>query len=185
MKPSVSAIPFRMAPMPCSRMPKWKLRPANAPRWIAGESAMRVRVEGSRSALPPASDGTSSAAAFSTTLPCARVAPAARGGRQLICAQRLAVRFARILLLRRAVCDVAAGDHKARTLALSHCALDRGRERGAVVRVGTVNLPAVGLEAPRDVLVERERRVALDRDVVVVVEIDQVPEPPVTGERSG
>ncbi len=79
MNPPASAMPLRIAPMPCSRMPKWKLRPANASRATAGESAMRVRVEGSRSALPPASAGTSAAARCSTTLPWARVAAAPRG----------------------------------------------------------------------------------------------------------
>ena len=44
--------------MPCSRMPKWSLRPPNSP--LSRSSAaplMRVLVEGSRSAEPPTSAG--------------------------------------------------------------------------------------------------------------------------------
>ena len=46
-------------------------------------------------------------------------------------------------------------------------------------------MPAVGLVALADVLGERERGVALDRDVVVVVERDQPAEAEVAGERRG
>ena len=62
--------------MPCSRMPKWKLRPSNDERPIAAESLIQVLVDGSRSALPPTSVGTSAAARLQH-----RVAVRARRGR--------------------------------------------------------------------------------------------------------
>ena len=45
------------------------------------------------------------------------------------------------------------------------------------------HVPAVGLEAPADVLGERELGVAVDGDVVVVVDDDQPAQPEVAGER--
>ena len=109
----------------------------------------------------------------------------ALGGRHLLGAERLAVRLAGVLLLRGPVGDVAARDDEARAPGLRHGPPDRRLELGAIVRIGAPDLPPVGLEAPGDVLGEGEPGVALDRDVVVVVEVDEVPEPPVTGERGG
>ena len=45
-----------------------------------------------------------------------------------------------------------------------------------------LNVPAVGLEACSGVIAEREGGVALDRDVIVVVEADQLAELRVSGE---
>ena len=60
--------------MPCSRTPKWKFRPANDDGATAVEALMEVLVEGSRSALPPHREGTSSAAFCRTFPEDARVA---------------------------------------------------------------------------------------------------------------
>ena len=45
------------------------------------------------------------------------------------------------------------------------------------------DVPSVGAEALGDVVVVRQRGVAVDRDVVVVVDADQLAEPEVAGER--
>ena len=50
--------------------------------------------------------------------------------------------------------------------------------------VDRLHVPAVGLEAPGDVLaVEAQRRRAVERDRVVVVHVDHAPEPELAGER--
>ena len=55
----------------------------------------------------------------------------------------------------------------------------------AVVPVDALHVPALRLEALLDVLAEGEIGAAVDRDAVVVVEIDQVAEPEVPGQRGG
>ena len=114
-----------------------------------------------------------------------RLGPAERALRRLrfLGPERLAVRLPRVLLAGRTIADVAAHDDQARARGLGDRALERGGHGRVVVGVGALDVPAVGLEAPRDVLAEGERSVALDRDVIVVVEIDQVAEPPVARER--
>src|SRR5436305_1618549 len=99
-----------MDPIPCSRTPKWMLRPSNCPRAMSPFPLRYVSVEGSRSAEPPTSAGTSSAA-------LCRTAP-------------------------------------------------------ATLRVESI-------------LVEGGLRMARERDVVVVVEEDEVAEAQVAGERAG
>src|SRR5664279_1541132 len=59
-------IPFRIEPMACSRMPKWKFRPEYSSRSKLPPSLIRVFVDGARSAAPPISHGTFLATAFST-----------------------------------------------------------------------------------------------------------------------
>src|SRR5262245_47758772 len=78
--------PLRMAPMACSRMPKWRLRPpAQAPPCEGGEREVaekspapskvrRVLHDGARSAEPPISHGTFFATALSTSAEVSRVA---------------------------------------------------------------------------------------------------------------
>ena len=64
-------------------------------------------------------------------------------------------------------------------------ASERGLERVAVVGdlAEVLDVPAVGLEALADVVAVGERGVAVDGDVVVVVDADQVAEAEVAGER--
>ena len=61
-------MPLRMAPIACSRMPKWRLRPAYSPAWKspAPSKVSRVLVDGARSAAPPISQGTFWAIALRT-----------------------------------------------------------------------------------------------------------------------
>ena len=91
-----------------------------------------------------------------------------------------------VLLVRRSGRDVGADDDQARPV--GHVAGRRHRRLQRVERevlVEVLDVPAVGLVARADVLGEGELRVALDRDVVVVVEADQLAEPEVAGERGG
>ncbi len=70
---------------------------------------------------------------------------------------------------------------------LSLCAASTAASHAVERRVlaEVLDVPAVGLVALADVLGERQRGVALDRDVVVVVEDDQLAEAEVAGERRG
>ena len=108
------------------------------------------------------------------------------GELDLLVAQRRAVGAVRVLLVRRARGDVGAHDDQRRPV--GHLARVGERVLDAVqpdVLAEVLDVPAVGLVAARDVLGERQRGVALDRDVVVVPERDQPPEAEVAGERGG
>ena len=85
----------------------------------------------------------------------------------LFLTQRLAMRFGRVLLVRRAVSDVRADANEGRSL-VGFRLLERTVECRDVVGIfDRLRVPAVRLVAPADILlVERERCVALDRDVV-------------------
>ena len=109
------------------------------------------------------------------------------GLRDLVGAERGAVGLAGVLLVRR-----RPADDRLRTDDRGSAARSRpgpptnavrtapGRRRR---RVDVLHVPAVGLVARGDVLAERDVGVALDRDVVVVVEHDQVAELLVAGQR--
>ncbi len=88
---------------------------------------------------------------------------------------------------RRAVADHGLQADQRRPLLLGHALADRGLDRLEVVAVGDLErVPAVGAEALGHVLlVEREARRAVDRDAVVVVDVDELAEPQVAGERGG
>ena len=89
-----------------------------------------------------------------------------------------------VLLVRRAGRDVGADDDQARAVGDVARAAHRRLERvEPEVLVQVLHVPAVGLVARADVLGEGELGVALDRDVVVVVEADQLAEPEVAGQR--
>ncbi len=97
------------------------------------------------------------------------------GGADLLVAERFAVRGARVLLRRCAVGDMAVHDHEGRPRGLRAEGLEGTGERLGVVRVGDPHdVPAVGQEPCAHVLGEGQRGVALDRDVVVVVDPAQV-----------
>ena len=51
-------MPLQAAAMPCSRMPKWKLRPAGVAAAKSPAPGTSVIVEGARSAEPPRNQGT-------------------------------------------------------------------------------------------------------------------------------
>ena len=106
------------------------------------------------------------------------------GELDLLLAERRAVRGRGVLLVRAAIADVGADDDQRRPV------LDRDRlaqrafervERDLLLEV--LHVPAVRLEPPARVLGEGDRGVALDRDVVAVVEGDQAAEPEMARER--
>jgi hypothetical protein len=97
--------------------------------------------------------------------------------------ERRAVRLAGVLQ-RRPVADVGVHHHERRPVGLRDRLRDGPVDRLEVVDVGDPrDVPAVGREARRDVLAEVQRRRALERDAVVVVEDGELAEPEVAGER--
>ena len=113
-----------------------------------------------------------------------RPAIGALGEPDLVLAQRLAMGGGGIDLVRRAVADVAVEDDQRRpALGLAE---DRERILDALEIVGVADpqhVPAIGEEARRDILGEGDAGVALDGDVVVVVDPAQVVEAEMAGER--
>src|SRR2546429_6614114 len=78
--PRCRASPFRTAPIPCSRTPKWILRAPQLPAATSPPFLKARFVEVARSADPPTSSGSLGARAFSTFPDAARVAWASAGG---------------------------------------------------------------------------------------------------------
>jgi hypothetical protein len=97
------------------------------------------------------------------------------------------VGLARALLVGRRPADDRLDADERRTLLLAHGLVDRHLQRGQVVGVvDGLHVPAVGLEALADVLaVEAQVGRAVERDVVVVVEVDDAPEAQLAGQRGG
>ena len=90
-------------------------------------------------------------------------------------------------VLGRRPTDVAAQDDERRPLLLGDSRAESRLERVDVVRrlAELHHVPAVRLEALRDVVAVRELGRPVDRDVVVVVDVDEAAEPEVPGERRG
>jgi len=104
----------------------------------------------------------------------------------LVGTQRRAVRGRRVLLVRRAVGDVRAQRDQRRPRRLGLGRRQGGVDGLAVVAVvHALHVPAVGLETHEPVLGERQVGGAVDADVVVVVEDDQLAQGEVPGERGG
>ena len=115
-----------------------------------------------------------------------RPAQVALGGLDLVGPERRAVGLCRILLAGAAVADVGAHDDERRPGGLVTRRLDGAGESLEVVAVlDPLDVPAVGLVAPPDVLAEGEVGRAVDRDPVVVVEHDELAEPEVAGPGAG
>src|SRR3569833_1550774 len=72
--PFVNAMPFIAAPIACSRIPKWKLRPARFSDVNESYSFKLVSVDGAKSAAPPIRLGTLAAIAFNALPDATRVA---------------------------------------------------------------------------------------------------------------
>ena len=112
--------------------------------------------------------------------------PAVRllGQTDLVLAERLAVRGARVVLVRRPPGDVAVDDDERRTVGAGLERREGLSEQVEVVGVADPHdVPSVGEEPARDVLREGEVRPPLDRDAVVVVDPAEVREAQVSGER--
>src|SRR3954447_18133587 len=102
-------------------------------------------------------------------------AVAAFGEANLLLAERLAVRRARILLVRRAIADVAVDDDQRLTVTGLAEGLEGTREHLQVVGIAHPrDVPAVADESRGDVVATRQRGVALDGDLVVVVDPTEV-----------
>ena len=112
-------------------------------------------------------------------------AVAALGQADLLLAERLAMGGAGILLVRGAVADMAVDDDQGRHIVRASKSLDRLRQPSGVVGVAdTLHVPAIGEEARRHIVAERQVGVALDGDPIAVVDPAQVAEHLVAGERS-
>jgi hypothetical protein len=100
-------------------------------------------------------------------------------------AERRAVRRRRVLLVGRAMPDVrpAADDRWLERLGARR--VDGTPDGQAVVSVDDLGVPAVGLEALRDVLRPRELGLAFDGDGVVVVQEAELAEAQVARQRRG
>ena len=102
----------------------------------------------------------------------------------LLLAERLAVGGGRVLLVRRAVADVAVDDDQRRPVVGRPEGLERPSDLPEVVGVADPgDVPAVGHEPPGDVVVIGDLGAPVDRDVVVVVDPAEVVEPLVARER--
>ena len=102
-------------------------------------------------------------------------------------AERRSVRLRGVDRVRRRVRDVRPEDDQRGAVFLGLGCRERAEERVEILGVVDVlDVPAVGLEALALVLGrEREGRRAVDRDVVVVVDVDEPTEAEVAGDRGG
>ena len=100
-----------------------------------------------------------------------RPAVAALGEAYLLLAERLAVGRAGVVLMRRAIADVAFDDDQGRHVVGAPETLDGLRQPLRVVGVAdALHVPAIGEEARRDVVAERQIRMSFDGDAVAVVD---------------
>ena len=113
-------------------------------------------------------------------------------GGELLGTERRSVDAARVLLARARPADDRLQDDERRLVGLALRRLDRRVELGDVLDVVAgllpvdgLHVPVVGLVALRDVFRERDVGVVLDRDLVRVVDDDEVAELLVAGERGG
>ena len=104
----------------------------------------------------------------------------------LVLAERLPVDLGGVLLVRRAVADVAVDDDQRRPPLLAPEDLEGPGQQLQVVGVAHPgDVPAVADEAGRDVVAVGELGAAVDRDVVVVVDPAEVVQALVAGDRAG
>ncbi len=109
------------------------------------------------------------------------------GGPHLVVAQRVAVGVGGVGEVGGGPPDVAAQDQQRRGLVVGRGPPQRGLEPVDVVRhlAELVDVPPVALEALDHVVGQRELGLAVDADVVVVVDVDEPTEPQVAGEGGG
>ena len=100
-----------------------------------------------------------------------RPAVAPLGETDLLHAERLAMGGAGVMLVRRAVADVAVDDDQCRRIVSLAENLDRLGQSLVIVGVADVlHVPAIGKETRRDIVAESQIRVPFDRHAVAVVE---------------
>ena len=101
-------------------------------------------------------------------------------------AEWLAMRFVGILLVRRAVADVAVHDDQHRLVAVGEEFFVGARKLQQIVRVGHArHVPAIADESRHHVFAERPTRRTVQRHAVVVVDPAQIAELQVAGQGSG
>src|SRR5438309_8909391 len=106
------------------------------------------------------------------------------GELNLLFTQGFAMSAGGVLLMRSAVADMAFDANQARPVVDALGARDRVSDPLAIIGIADpLDVPTIGEEPPGDVLAEGECCVALDRDVIAVVDPAQVAEPQMTGER--
>ena len=94
-----------------------------------------------------------------------RPAIGALGETDLLVAQRLAMSGAGVLLVRRAIADVALDDDQRRRVAVALKVVERLGQPPRVVGVADMlDIPAIGAKARRDIVAESEFGVAFDGD---------------------
>src|SRR5439155_1394171 len=158
--PPCRARPFRIAPMPCSRTPKWTLRAPQVPAATSPPFLKTTFVEFARSADPPMSSGSFGAMTFSTLPAATRVAWASPGAN-----------------VGRASSQPSARRPASRRSSSAASA-------GYACRYA-LHVPAVALEPLGRIVREREIGLPVNSDAVVVVDPDQPAELQMTGERAG
>ena len=113
-----------------------------------------------------------------------RPAVVALGQPDLFFAQRLAVRRAGVLLVRRAIRDVAVHDDQRRPVVGCLKRAERPRQHLQIVGVAhPQHIPAIAQKPRGHVFTERQRRVAFNGDVVVVVNPAEIGELQVSRQR--
>ena len=113
-----------------------------------------------------------------------RPAIVALGEPNLLFAKRLAVRGGGILLMRRAIADVAVQNDEGRPILGLVKHVERVLDAIDVIGVAHAqNIPAITEKAGRDVLGKGDARIAFDGDVIVVVNPAEVIEREMAGER--
>jgi hypothetical protein len=101
-------------------------------------------------------------------------------------AQRFAVGFGGIDFVGATVADMSAADDERGALRFGLRGDDRFVEGGEVVHIAYVlDVPTVGFEPLAHIIGVGQVRIAIDRDVVVIVEADQFAETEMAGEGRG
>src|SRR4029077_17188162 len=89
-----------------------------------------------------------------------------------------------VLLMRRTVADMALDDDQARPILDALGNRDRVGDALAIVGIADpLHMPAIGEKSPGDIFAEGKSGIALDRDVVAVVDPAEVAELLMPGER--
>src|SRR5678816_4518002 len=181
-----------MAPMPCSRTPKWTLRPAElqTPPTATYTHAFDTDTEWKslfrtgapldlRAEVHPRLVGNEERGLD-------RPAQVLLGGPHLVRAQRSAVGVKGPLLVRSSEPDDRPHHEQRRSVGDLLGFPERGVHRRQVIPIlDALHVPAVGREPRAHVLPEGDRCRARERDAIVVVEDDQLAELEVAGERAG
>ena len=93
------------------------------------------------------------------------------------------MRRRRVLLVRRTESDVRPSEHQRRAVLNTHRSRHGLLDGNPIVAVDAERVPSVRVEAGGDILAEREVRRPVDRDLIVVVDVDELAERQMTRQR--